>query len=255
MDACAACKAPDGCPAALLAVISRGATAVDLEKDHEATEEGYCVDPPLVEAASNNHVDIVVELLKLGVNTEAQGRGDEGTYFGDTALMAAARKGHAGIIKLLLEKGARVNKGTREASPLYCALGGGGGRPFFDAAEALLEAGASASFRSSDFDGSLLCSLIAWCGQMAHPRHSEEAHAQAARGAGLLDSLLAKGARPSNDDLMLACDFGWVQGLKLLLAAGGNPNAARWGQGTLLAMFKERRPEIAEVLRAFGGKE
>ena len=63
---------------------------------------------PLVGAADRGHIDIVKLLLSKGAHVNKMGT--EGL----TALAAASEGGHIGIVKLLLAKGADINKGDLE---------------------------------------------------------------------------------------------------------------------------------------------
>jgi hypothetical protein len=86
--------------------------------------QGRLVDgvTPLLVAAQNGHVEVVVVLLEKGAAV-TQGTTDNG----GTPLLMAAQQGHVEVVVLLLEKGAAVNQATTDdgATPLFMAAENG----------------------------------------------------------------------------------------------------------------------------------
>ena len=96
----------------------------------------------LGDAALRGHVDVVRELLGLGVAVDG---GDES---GETALVRASRYGRADVVRVLVvEAGADVNKAVKEGKmPLIWACQ----REKKDVVRVLLEAGADAGIVDED---------------------------------------------------------------------------------------------------------
>ena len=71
---------------------------------------------PLMLAAENAHIEIVVLLIDAGAQVNIQNN-----RFGINALMVASRNGHIEIVNLLIEKGADINIIDREYTALIYA--------------------------------------------------------------------------------------------------------------------------------------
>jgi cytohesin len=81
---------------------------------------GSLVKPPLHEAASRGHKEIVQLLIAKGANVKAK------TDDGNTPLHSAVAKEHENIAELLIAKGADVNaKDNKGNTPLHLATGTG----------------------------------------------------------------------------------------------------------------------------------
>ena len=109
---------------------------------------GSLVKPPLHEAASRGHKEIVQLLIAKGANVKAK------TDDGNTPLHSAAAKKHENIAELLIAKGADVNaKDNKGRTPLHWATGTGwqGG---YEIAKLLISKGADVNVNSKgDMNG------------------------------------------------------------------------------------------------------
>lgn len=90
----------------------RGVLNTLLDGGHEPDSKDSWGRTPLSWAAERGHMDVVEELLRLGVDVDSEAtlKGHEGR----TPLSFAAQRGQADVVKLLLEKGA--NPSSRQQS-------------------------------------------------------------------------------------------------------------------------------------------
>ena len=106
---------------------------VDAGSGSGAGKEGGVWAEGLGAAAGRGHVDVVRELLGLGVAVDGV---DE---YGETVLSLASRNGRVDVVRALVEEGADVNKAVKEGkTPLFWACRNGE----VDVVRVLLEAGA-----------------------------------------------------------------------------------------------------------------
>ena len=97
-------------------------------------------------AAAYGHVEVVRELLDMGVGVDGV------TNIGDTALALASQNGHTDIVRMLAESGADVDKrGCAGFTPLHYACEGG----CEHLVRILLEAGADAEVVDDEGDTAL----------------------------------------------------------------------------------------------------
>ncbi|GIJ98168.1 hypothetical protein Aspvir_000283 [Aspergillus viridinutans] len=125
---------------------------------HDAFVQEFLAGTPLISAAWNGHVSMVLLLLEHGCDLETRD-----SIFGQTVLSWAAWKGREGVVRLLLEKQALTDTHDKlEMTPLhYAALNG-----HAMIVRELLESGADIECRQDHYDCTPL-SLAAWTGRQA----------------------------------------------------------------------------------------
>lgn len=93
------------------------------KRDHSLSQNldihdlNCCRDEALIRAATNNHIDVVKELINSGANVNYQNN------FGQIALIEAAKEGHVDVVKVLIQAKANVNAyNSRGVTALMIAM-------------------------------------------------------------------------------------------------------------------------------------
>ena len=170
---------------------------------------------PLIWASAHGMIELVALLLDRGAKTELTKTKD-----GCTALMEAVRKGRTATARLLLERGAEVNRGNRNGfTALFFACFSG------PTILAMARGGTNLSIQSSEGQTEMVRLLI---------------DAGADPNAATKD-----GFTP----LMAACGEGYVRIVELLLEAGADTNAEH-KRGSTAASFagEEDHYEVIDIL-------
>ena len=193
-----------------------------------ANENGFT---PLHLACTNRSAAMVERLLSAGADANAA------SLNGETVLMTCARAGEPKSVKALLVKGARVN--VTEKAHDQTALMWAAAQGHSEATELLVEAGADIKARSRTYTQTVV-------GEQTQRFGREELNYTVLRG----------GSTP----LLFAARSGDVGSVKVLLAAGANPNdalpdgtsalvlAAHSGHGEVGALLLEKgaNPDSAD---------
>jgi ankyrin repeat protein len=197
--------ASNGDVEAVRALLAQGA-----DPNEPETED---FDPPLLEAAFDDHVDVARLLLDAGADMYATTGG------GQTPLAMALQQGSVNVFRLLLERGCELSQGDDLAWLLTCAAGAGN----LEMVRWLLDRGVPVDI--TDHSG---CSALT---RAAHAGHME-----------VMEELLKRGADPNHRDddtetvLMWAADHpGNASALRLLLKSGADVNARSNVDGTALS--------------------
>ena len=228
-------EAADGGGTALTYAVSRGhpdlvraLLAKGADPNRAASE---LTDPPLLLACESGSVEIVRLLIASGADV------NKGAPPGRRPLLAAANEGNPEIVSLLLEHGAKVNQADPGGpSALDCAAG----RNREAATLVLLSKGADPG-KSDDRDPPLV--VFAGEGNLR-----------------MVKALVGAGADVNSGfrqtPLEAAAGSGIIPVAEYLLSKGANINGRGGDTFTpLKAATMSRRTEMAEFLRARGGKE
>jgi ankyrin repeat protein len=161
-----------GRTALLLAILDQRTEIIDLLREHQATK-GYN-EAHLNLAAKEGNLEEVKKWIKLDVNINQRGKGDQTVLLGacrygsaemvelliqhgadvnisvkdqDTPLTAAAMRGEISILKALIKSNAKIDKrGSHKRTALICAAEEG----HVKAVELLLDAGANINAKDTD---------------------------------------------------------------------------------------------------------
>ncbi len=194
---------------------------------------------------------------------------------GDTALHGAAKSGHLQIVRTLVGAGANVNAVRGDGyRPVHCAL-----MPnwFFqvrtgartEIAELLLSHGAQYTIFIAALRGDVQFVREALARDRALANFEDSCHhrvlsAAVRRGdVAMTRQLLEHGADPNLPEegaprglsLWIAVNDRHHEIVRLLLAHGADPNADVESSGTPMSQAERKDPELAELLRAHGGRQ
>lgn len=199
----------------------------------------------LILAARGGYLDIVSLLLDKKADVEAKyGKTKLALESGNTALMFAAYGGQDEIVKALLANGADINaKNNFDNTALLLAAY----RGQTEIVKLLLENGADINAKNRSGDTALWCAV--YDDRCGHPE--------------LIKLLINKGV-----DVNTSHEYGYtplikavlsnnIETVKILLAAGANPNVkSEFMKETLLKMkMREGNQEIIQLLKDAGAKE
>ena len=151
----------------------------------------HSVRAPLYTAGKLGHVDAARLLLDKGAEV------DRAEKDGRTPLYIACKKGHVNAAQLLLDRGAEVDRVVNGLTPLFAACE----RGRVDAARLLLDKGAEVD--RADNYGRTLLSIVCYNGNVNTAR-----------------LLLDRGARLNSDYMDIACKAGRIDVAKLLMERG-----------------------------------
>ena len=203
----------------------------------------------LMIAAKRSHAEVVKMLLAAGANP------DTAYEDGLTALMGATGRGHSEVVKMLLAAGANPNA-TKDNG--WTALMGPAQEGYLKIAKALLDAGANPNAAIDNGIPALLANAL--FADKKSPNGQTPLMFAAGRGhSEVVKMLLAAGANPNaaKDNgwtaLMGAAFYGYPEVVKMLLAAGAKANT-RGNEGATALMFasQEEKPEVAKILLECG---
>ena len=183
--------------------------------------------PTIMRALTKKGRNLLCKLSQRGLST------DEADEHGRTPLFIACQNGHVDLVRLLLDKGAEVDRAAsgrwnEGQTPLYVACWKG----HVDAARLLLDKGAEVDRAIKWADKCVVTPLHIAC---------EKGHVDVVR------LLLDKGAAVDRVDradkygvtpLYIACDDGHVDVVRLLLDKGAAVDLARWDGATPLSIAK-----------------
>ncbi|KNC47506.1 uncharacterized protein AMSG_11713 [Thecamonas trahens ATCC 50062] len=189
---------------------------------------------PLVVAASKGHSQVVVLLLDGGADPNV------GHKNGWSALLLAAHKGHLSIVQDLVACGADVDAcNSSGASALYVATQNGAA----DIVAAIITAGADPNIPKSDGWYPLLIAAHKGAAQVTEELLSHPD----------IDVHVTNTAAATS--LYLAAQSGSIEVVRMLLAAGANPNSAKDDGWTPLMIAVHRRHlKVARVLIGSGAE-
>jgi ankyrin repeat protein len=171
--------------------------------------------PAMHDAAERGALDLVRLLHKHGAKL------DERDSQGMTPLFLASRRGKLEVVRYLLAKGASVDGKSLEFTPLGTAIV----RGWPKVAQALLAAGANVK-RRSKFDGFTVLVDAAFCGRLPLVRM-------------ILPYDRDRSSR--QEALLLAAKEGHTGIVRLLLAAGVDPNRVKFRRKSALAWARQNR--------------
>jgi ankyrin repeat protein len=160
---------------------------------------------PFFRAAARGDVDEVTRLLDAEPHLlEAR----DGRRYDATPLVVAAQEGHVGVVRLLLERGAEVNAaGLYGYTALHEAAGGG----HEEVVNVLLSSGADSSMKNRFGSTALMCA-------------AGRGHVGVVKQ--LLQHLQGRGLNERTNQgrtaVGMTCEYGRVEGLRLLLLAGAD---------------------------------
>ena len=239
--------AQEGHPKIAKALLNAGANPNATQEDGAAA---------LLIAADYGHVEIVKMLLAAGANPNAaMDNGKQASSNGQTALMGAAVKGHSEIVKVLLAAGANPNAAKDDG---WTTLMGAAGKGNSEVVKVLLAAGANPNAAMDEGWTALMNAAQEGYPKIAKALLDAGANPNAAIDNGLpallANALFADQASSNGQTaLMGAAGKGNSEVVKVLLAAGANPNAAMDdGWTALMFASQEEKSEVAKILLECG---
>merc|ERR1711953_24737 len=200
---------------------------------------------PLMGAAKNGHMDIVVLLLDANANVNLQIKGRK------TALIFAAWEGHKDVVELLLASNANINQ---QDSDGYTALMLATSQGKKEVVELLLRRGADTTLK--DKDGDTACYWNNKVDYIIFNCPGAALFEASLRGnLDLVKELLSNGAdvnatENSNGEtpLLLAAWKGHKDLVELLLDNNANVNQASWGKTALIHAAYEGHKDVVALL-------
>lgn len=231
------------------------------------------IDEALVYASKNGMVNALRFLLDHGADVNSE-------PYNGTALHWAASEGQAEVVQWLLDHGAAVDGraqfgGQADLTPLHCAAWGGQ----LSAVQCLVQNGADATLRESEFHSS----PIGWADHGGHEQvrdflldhtpfdlHDAIRFGRVDRALEILEADPAAASRPlylpterisphaaPRLPLYRAIHSNRVELAERLLQCGAEPNPMppEQGRSPLSLALHLGQPEMAEVLRRYGGRE
>ncbi|GLI63909.1 hypothetical protein VaNZ11_007046 [Volvox africanus] len=189
-------------------------------------------------AGTQIYLEIVRVLLHWGADPNTQGSKN-----GTTPLLIAVENNHLGLLRVLLEAGANPNlPDTNGCTPLLAACTEG----HLEMARVLLEHGAKPNMQRRD----------GWTALMGATLNRSTAMAELLLAAGAQHSVLVPPGEllaMESTPLMAACGEGSLELVRLLLAAGADPNVANSaGQTAVWCACRGGQAEAVQELLTAG---